>query len=261
VDEAEREVLACSGRKKREGVGAERGRSEIAEEPVLSSHRQRACNFERGEPIPSSIHAYQSKRRLVREEISERKRVKGAQYHPMPTLCCGAGQDRGSLRGENDQCATPPLCQGLRHRRGQCEPIVHIVQLTLAGCCQTSCMKLHCSTRVTRTARTVTPCEGAHSGPSSLSGPVLPRALVLIPGWTRNASRGTARQNSHLSLREIFAIGLPIVRSSDNARFCVTLPWRSVGWQCKRDRTIQPPQRRLVGSKSANLAGRVGGER
>jgi hypothetical protein len=39
--------------------------------------------------------------------------------------------------------------------------------------------------------------------------PLQPRALVLILGWTRNASRGAARQNSHLSSRGIFAIGPP----------------------------------------------------
>jgi hypothetical protein len=45
----------------------------------------------------------------------------------MPTPCCGAGQNGGcravgELRPSQrrkDQCTTPPLCQGLRHRWGQ----------------------------------------------------------------------------------------------------------------------------------------------
>jgi hypothetical protein len=45
--------------------------------------------------------------------------------------------------------------------------------------------------------------------PLGPSRPLQPRALVLILGWTRNASRGAARQNSHLSSRGIFAIGPP----------------------------------------------------
>jgi hypothetical protein len=45
----ERELLGFSGRKNGKGIDIKRGRSEIAEEPVMSSHRQRACDFERGE--------------------------------------------------------------------------------------------------------------------------------------------------------------------------------------------------------------------
>jgi hypothetical protein len=41
--------LAFPGPKNGKGIDTERGRLEITEEPVLSSHRQRACDFERGE--------------------------------------------------------------------------------------------------------------------------------------------------------------------------------------------------------------------
>jgi hypothetical protein len=35
-------------------------------------------------------------------------------------------------------------------------------------------------------------------------------------------------------LRGTFATGLPMLEAGDNARFCVTLPWRRVGWQRRR---------------------------
>src|ERR1700733_8580512 len=71
----------------------------------------------------------------------------------MSTLCCRSGRDRGyhavgKLRlsqRRRDQCGTLLLCQGLRYRRRQGGLIVYVVQLTLAGCCLTSCTKVHCS--------------------------------------------------------------------------------------------------------------------
>src|SRR3982751_6925898 len=50
---------------------------------------------------------------------------------------------------------------------------------------------------------------------------------------------GAARQNSHPVIAMDFYHWPGDVRSRDDARFCVTLPWRRVGWQCKRDPTIQ----------------------
>jgi hypothetical protein len=57
------------------------------------------------------------------------------------------------------------------------------------------------------------------------------------------------------------AIGLPISEAPTIAPFCVILPWRSMGWQCKRDPTTPPTHRRLVGSNSANLAGKGWGRK
>jgi hypothetical protein len=41
------------------------------------------------------------------------------------------------------------------------------------------------------------------------------------------------RTRTRLS-RGTFAIGLPMLEAGDNARFCVTLPWRRVEWQFRR---------------------------
>jgi hypothetical protein len=97
--------------------------------------------LERREPIPSSIHACQSKRRLVREEPSEeeRKRVEGPNItpfrhsvaEPARLEAVALWENWDSFRGENDQCAAPLLCQGLRYGRGQGGLIAHVVRRLL----------------------------------------------------------------------------------------------------------------------------------
>jgi hypothetical protein len=72
---------------------------------------------------------------------------------PYVDTLCRSGRDRGCRAvGElrlsqrrKGSYATPPLCQGLRHHRGQGGPIIHVVQLTLPNCCLTSRMKVHFS--------------------------------------------------------------------------------------------------------------------
>jgi hypothetical protein len=89
-----------------------------------------------------------------------------------------------SIQGESRFSLATGLCQGLRYGRGQGGLIVHVVQLTLAGCYLTSCMGLHCSARLIRTARTVMSREGSPFWPLwAPQGPLQHRALVLIPGW------------------------------------------------------------------------------
>ena len=102
---------------------------------------------------------------------------------PYVDTLCRSGRDRGCRAvGElrlsqrrKDQCATPPLCQGLRHRRGQGGPIVHIVQLILAGCCLTSRMKVYFSGSAH--------LDGSYDNTSrgSLSRPLQPLPVPLSP--------------------------------------------------------------------------------
>jgi hypothetical protein len=65
------------------------------------------------------------------------------------------------------------------------------------------CIKLHCSARLNRTARTAISREVVHPGFSSS------RALVIIPGGARK-SLDTIKQNLRSSSRETFTISPPM---------------------------------------------------
>jgi hypothetical protein len=151
----------------------------------------------------------------------------------------------------------PPLCQGLRHRQGQGGPIIHIVPAHL---CRLLPDQPHKSAlfqaQLTQTARTVTPRQGAYPGP------LQPRALVLIPVWTRHASRGAARQNSHPVIARDFCYWSADVRSRVQCPVLRYTPLASGGMAVQAGiRRSNRPHRRLVVANSANLAGGGEGER
>jgi hypothetical protein len=117
--------------------------------------------------------------------------------------------------------------------------IVHVVQLTLAGCCLTSRMKVHFS-------------GSAHLAPSARSDPGVDASCVS------RAEQGRTRTRSS---RGIFAIGLPMLEAGTMPGSVSHSP--GVVWDGSESviRRSNRPRRRLVRSNSANLAGRVGGER
>src|ERR1700722_19824468 len=134
----------------------------------------------------------------------------GPKYPPMPTPYCQSGQGRGCrVVGELETLSEEKGTNAGPHHSvrdfatvgGQGGPIVHVVP---AHPCRLLPDQPHESAlfqaRLTQTARTVTPRQGSPSRPPFKpppGHPLRPRALVLIPVWTRHASRGRSRQNSH----------------------------------------------------------------